>query len=269
MTQHTRIAARLALAAIYLFWGSAHADPNFPRTAADPAAIVRGQQIYSVNCGFCHGSSARGGEKGPNLLRSPLVMADQKGELVAGVVLTGRPDKGMPRFNLPVEEVADIAAFLHSFDVSGTVEKPVDPNRVLIGNAAAGKAYFNGEGGCTACHSIKGDLKGIGSHYDPQHLQDMIFTAGGTGLSGEPSPTAPPIRVRVEEPSGEVKGQLVELDEFFIVLIDDSGARRSLRREGDTPRIQLENPLQAHLDRVRRWEDRDLHNVTAYLATLK
>jgi cytochrome c oxidase cbb3-type subunit 3 len=141
---------------------------------------------------------------------------------------------------------------------------------VLVGNAAAGKVYFNGKGHCTACHSIGKDLAGIGSKYDPPHLQDMIFTAGGTGIFGAPSPTAPPQSVRVEMPSGAlIKGRLIEIDDFVVVLIDDGGNRTTIRRDGDNPRIQIDNPLQAHLDLVRRWEDRDLHDLTAYLATLK
>src|SRR6266702_6933633 len=83
---------------------------DFPRPPGDPAAIARGKQSFSVNCGFCHGSDARGGEGGgPNLLRSPIVLNDQKGELVAAVVLNGRVERGMPKFSLPQNNIADIA----------------------------------------------------------------------------------------------------------------------------------------------------------------
>jgi cytochrome c oxidase cbb3-type subunit III len=244
--------------------------PDFPRPSGDPAAIARGKQIYSVNCAFCHGSTARGGEGGPNLLRSPIVLNDQKGELVAAIVLTGRPDKGMPKFNLAGDRISDIAAYLHSIDVEANVTAAYNPKSVLIGNAAAGKAYFYGKGHCSGCHSVDKDLAGIGSKYDPPHLQDAIFTAGGTGIFGEPSGTAPPRRVTVEWPSGEkITGQLVEIDDFAVVLIEETGDRRSIPRIGDIPGIKVDNPLQAHLDKVRSWEDRDLHDLTAYLATLK
>ena len=246
------------------------AGPDFPRPAGDPAAIARGKEIYSVNCAFCHGSTARGGEGGPNLLRSPIVLNDQKGELVAAIVLTGRVAKGMPKFNLAEDRISDIAAYLHSIDVNADAAASYDPKSVLVGNAAAGKAYFYGNGHCTQCHSVDKDLAGIGSKYDPPHLEDAIFTAGGTGIFGEPSATAPPRRVTVDSPSGEkIKGRLVEIDDFMLVMIDDAGNRRSIRRDGDVPKIQIDNPLQAHLDKVRSWEDRDLHDLTAYLATLK
>jgi cytochrome c oxidase cbb3-type subunit 3 len=246
------------------------AGPDFPRPPGDPAAIARGKQIYSINCAFCHGSTARGGEGGPNLLRSPIVLNDQKGELVAAIVLTGRPDKGMPKFNLAGDRISDVAAYLHSIDVEANAAATYDPKSVLIGNAAAGKAYFYGKGRCSGCHSVDKDLAGIGSKYDPPHLQDAIFTAGGTGIFGEPSASAPPRHVTVEWPSGEkIMGKLVEIDDFTLVMIDDAGDRRTLRRVADIPRIQVDNPLQAHLDSVRSWEDRDLHDLTAYLATLK
>jgi mono/diheme cytochrome c family protein len=247
------------------------AGPDFPRAPGDPAAIARGKRTFGVNCAFCHGSGARGGEGGPNLLRSPIVLNDQNGELVAAIVLTGRADKGMPKFNLAKNQISDIAAYLHSIDVGAAAAANYDPKSVLVGDASAGKAYFNGKGHCSGCHSLAKDLAGIGSKYDPPHLQDMIFTAGATGVFGEPSPTAPPTSVTVEMPSGGVpiKGRLIELDDFIVVLMDDGGNRRTIRRDGDSPLIRVDNPLQAHLDMVRSWEDRDLHDVTAYLATLK
>lgn len=243
---------------------------DFPRPAGDPAAIARGKQSFSVNCGFCHGSDARGGEGGPNLLRSPIVLNDQKGEVLAAVVLNGRVQKGMPKFNMPMETVADIAAFLHGIEVSGNVEAQFNPKRVLVGNAVAGKSYFNGKGRCNECHSVKKDLAGIGSKYDPKTLQDAIFAGGGTGMLGMPSPTAPPRTVSVTMPTGEIlKGSLVSIDDFIVVLTDADGTRRTLRRDADSPKIQISNPLQDHLDRLRSWKDRDLHNLTAYLATIK
>jgi mono/diheme cytochrome c family protein len=275
--QSLHACAWLALAAALLGSSAGQAEaqapvaagPDFPRPPADPAAIARGKQTFGINCGFCHGSSGRGGEKGPNLLRSPIVLNDQHGELIAAIVSNGRPDRGMPKFNLTPDTIADIAAYLHSIDVGAVAAATFNPRSVLVGNARAGKAFFNGKGHCTACHSIDKDLAGIGSKYDPPHLQDMIFTAGGTGIFGEPTPTAPPPTVSVQLPSGTLKGRLVEMDDFFVVLMDDSGHRRTIRREGDLPRIKIDNPLQAHLDKVRDWEDGDLHDLTAYLATLK
>ncbi len=240
---------------------------DFDRPPDDPASIARGKQVFSVNCSFCHGSDGRGGEGGPNLLRSPMVLNDQKGEIIAAVVLNGRVEKGMPKFNLPRESVSDIAAYLHSIKVSQASN--FNPRMVLVGNAAAGKTYFNGKGGCTKCHSVTKDLAGVGS-MDPKTLQDLIFAGGATGMLGAAPPNAPPRTVTVTFSTGEiVKGTLVNLDDFMVVLNDSNGNRRTLRRDGDDPKVQVVDPRQAHLDMIRQWEDRDLHNVTAYLETLK
>jgi cytochrome c oxidase cbb3-type subunit III len=249
---------------------AAVAGPDFPRPPGDPAAIARGKQVFSVNCAFCHGSDARGGEGGPNLLRSPIVLNDQHGELVAAIVSTGRVAKGMPKFDLPMESISDIAAYLHSINVGRNATAPFDPRSVLVGNAAAGKKYFNGEGHCTACHSVNKDLAGIASKFSPKDLQDAIFTGGSTGMLGMPSPTAPPRSVTAKMPGGEViQGRLVYVDDFVVVLIDANGKRCTLRRDGNNPELQITDPMQWHLDMARRWEDRDLHDLTAYLATLK
>src|ERR1700748_3974564 len=117
---------------------------DFDRPPDDPESVARGKQVFSVNCSFCHGSDGRGGEGGPNLLRSPMVLNDQKGEIIAAVVLNGRVDKRMPKFNLPRDSVSDIAAYLHSIKVSRMSN--FTPRMVLVGDASAGKAYFNGKG---------------------------------------------------------------------------------------------------------------------------
>src|ERR1700730_16628930 len=192
---------------------------DFPRPPGDPAAIARGKQIFSVNCGFCHGSDARGGEGGPNLLRSPIVLNDQKGEVIAAVVLNGRVEKGMPKFNMTMENVADIAAYVHGIKVGRNESARFKPKSVLVGNPSAGKAYLNGKGRCAACHSVTKDLAGIGSKYDPKTLQDTILTGGGTGMLGIPSPTAPPRTVSITLPAGGlIKGRLISIDDFAVVV---------------------------------------------------
>lgn len=242
---------------------------DFARPAQDPAAVERGKQIFSVNCGFCHGSGARGGEGGPNLLRSPMVLNDQKGEIIAVVVQNGRPDKGMPKFDLDAATVADIAAYLHSIPV-GRSEKAFDPKAIVVGNAAAGKKYFNGKGKCTECHSLKGDLQGIGSKYDPKSLQDNIISGAAVTPLGAPSPTAPARTVTVTLPSGELfKGTLLAVDDFDVSFTDAAGNRRTFRRKGDIPHVEVKNPMQGHLDMLRAWEDRDIHDLTAFLVKQK
>ena len=241
------------------------------RAAADPAVVQRGRQIFSANCSFCHGSDARGGEGGPNLIRSELVLNDKNGELIATVVQNGRPDKGMPKFDLSLEEIASIAAFIHSMPVGGRAETTgtVDP---LVGDAKAGEAYFNGPGKCASCHSVSGDLAGIGAKYtDVRALQGAMLSGGAAatqGYAGLPESARKTVTVTMQ--SGEtVKGQLDQIDDFIVALTDSDGNYHSYVRHGDNPKVTISNPLQPHFDMLRNFKDEDIHNLTAYLVTLK
>ena len=241
------------------------------RAAADPAVVQRGRQIFSANCSFCHGSDARGGEGGPNLIRSELVLNDKNGELIATVVQNGRPDKGMPKFDLSLEEIASIAAFIHSMPVGGRAETTgaVDP---LVGDAKAGEAYFNGPGKCASCHSVSGDLTGIGAKYtDVRALQGAMLSGGAAarqGYAGLPESARKTVTVTMQ--SGEtVKGQLDQIDDFMVALTDSDGNYHSYVRHGDNPKVTISNPLQPHFDMLRTFKDQDIHNLTAYLVTLK
>jgi cytochrome c oxidase cbb3-type subunit 3 len=241
------------------------------RAAADPAVVQRGRQIFSANCSFCHGSDARGGEGGPNLIRSELVLNDKNGELIATVVQNGRPDKGMPKFDLSLEEIASIAAFIHSMPVGGRAETTgvVDP---LVGEAKAGEAYFNGPGKCASCHSVSGDLTGIGAKYtDVRALQGAMLSGGAAvtqGYAGLPASARKTVTVTMQ--SGEtVKGQLDQIDDFIVALTDSDGNYHSYVRHGDSPKVTISNPLQPHFDMLRNFKDEDIHNLTAYLVTLK
>jgi cytochrome c oxidase cbb3-type subunit III len=241
------------------------------RAAADPAVVQRGRQIFSANCSFCHGSDARGGEGGPNLIRSELVLNDKNGELIATVVQNGRPDKGMPKFDLSLEEIASIAEFIHSMPVGGRAETTgvVDP---LVGDAKAGEAYFNGPGKCAGCHSVSGDLTGIGAKYtDVRALQGAMLSGGAAarqGYAGLPESARKSVTVTMQ--TGEtVKGQLDQIDDFIVALTDSDGNYHSYVRHGDNPKVTISNPLQPHFDMLRNFKDEDIHNLTAYLVTLK
>jgi cytochrome c oxidase cbb3-type subunit III len=241
--------------------------PAYPtRAAADPAAIQRGRQIFSANCSFCHGSDARGGEGGPNLVRSQLVMDDRDGERIATVVQNGRPDKGMPKFDLSTAEIASIASFLHSIPVGGRAATTgvVD---ALVGDAKAGEAYFNGPGKCTACHSVTGDLAGIGSKVpDSKALQGAMLSGERRGESSGLSRKTVTVTLR----DGQTfQGTLYHVDDFLVSLVDADGNYHSFVRHSDDPKVEIKDPLQPHLDMLGNWKDDDIHNVTAYLVTLK
>ena len=238
------------------------------RPPADAAAVERGKALYGVNCQFCHGADTRGGDSGPSLLRSGLVLDDQKGELIAPVVRAGRP--GMPKFTLTDDQIADVAAFVHTFRAAGYDESRVKPPSIVVGDARAGETVFNAK--CGACHSPGGDLRGLATKIaDPRLLQQTWLMPGSGASRGGPPPVqVKPTTVTVTLQSGEkVEGKLERLDDFVVALTTADGAHRSFTTNGDTPKVEVHDPLQPHKDLLKVYSDTDIHNVTAYLVTLK
>ena len=247
--------------------------PDYPvRPPAPPEQLARGQQLFRSNCSFCHGSDARGGETGPNLVRDQVVLADQNGELIAPIVQNGIPARGMPKFTLSATEIADIAAWLHAQPLSDRgAASTLD---ILVGSAKQGESYFNGAGRCTQCHSVTGDLAGIGGQYDPKTIQNLIVSGGGGGIgrraAGAAPPKVPPTTVTVTFPSGQsLTGSLDHISAFVVALRAADGTYHSFARHDSIPKVVVTDPLQWHIDMLARWRDADIHNLTAYLVTLK
>ena len=234
--------------------------------------VERGKALYGVNCSFCHGSDARGGEGGPNLLRAQVVLDDQNGELILPIVQNGRPDRGMPPIPLTQAQVVDVAAFVHNFRVGGYDISRMTPPTILVGDAKAGESYF--KSACAGCHSVTGDLKGIGGKYDdPKTLQNTwLLPGGGRGGrgGGGGGGNAPAVTVSVTPAGGaKVDGRLVRIDDFIVTLGMADGTQRTFRREGDSPKVELHDPLAKHRELLGRYTDNDIHNITAFLAGVK
>jgi cytochrome c oxidase cbb3-type subunit III len=267
-----RILLAIAVAAVARAQGGGGRGPAtaFPqRQPADSATIERGKALYGVNCNFCHGSDARGGEGGPNLLRSELVLNDDKGELITPVVQNGRGE--MPRLNLNAGQISEIATFLHSFKVGGYDASRMTPPSILIGDAKAGEAMFRTR--CASCHSPTGDLKGIASKItDPKILQNTFLmpSAGGRGRGGQAGLNVPPTTVTVTLASGQkTQGRLVRVDDFIVVLADGEGVHHSFRRDGETPKVEIHDPLKPHRELLPQYTDTEIHDLTSFLVTLK
>jgi len=239
---------------------------------ADTAAVERGRSLLSQECGFCHGSNARGGSSGPDLTRSALVQEDDNGRQLGAFLRVGRPDRGMPRFDLSAAQVEDLAAFLHAEIYLAANRRLYKILDILVGDPKAGQSYFNGAGKCAACHSPTGDLAGIGAKYDATALQGRIVYPRRGIAPGSPAHEDPnAVRATVTLPSGgAVTGAIVRLTDFEVTIYDAATKQqRSFLRNGDTPKVVVADPLQAHMDQLLKWTDADMHNVTAYLASLK
>jgi cytochrome c oxidase cbb3-type subunit 3 len=232
-------------------------------TKTDNAAVQRGNELYRPSCAFCHGADARGGA-GPDLARSLVVLNDVGGKDLALFLRGGRPAAGMPAFpEMTAEQAGDISAFLHARIEESRARTPMNVNAIVVGNAADGAAFFNGKGRCNSCHNPNGDFKGIGVKYDPFVLQGRIINPRGR-------PPIKPSTVKVTSPSGEIiTGLLVSVSDFSVTLIDAAGNRHTLERDNDVPKVEISDPYQAHLDNFLKMTDKDMHDLTAYLVTLK
>jgi len=239
----------------------------------DPAAVERGTKLYATHCAGCHGKTGRGNPGAPDLIRSIVVLTDEKGILISPVLRNGRPDQGMPKPNLSEPQIADLVAWLHVQTYSAGHRNTYAFLDIVTGNPKEGEAYFNGAGGCTKCHAVDGDLKGIASRFDSMSLQQRWLgpRGGGGGGRGGPAPTARnAMTVKVTLPSGEtVSGRLDRVDDFSVSLRDASGKYQSFFREGNVPKVEITDPLRAHVEMLPKFKDADIHNVTAYLVTLK
>lgn len=245
--------------------------PGQTRPPIDPAVVARGKTLYGVNCQGCHGQDLRGGDMGgPNLLRSQVTLSDQSGELIVPIIQGARQAMGMPAIPLSLEDSNTVAAYVRS--VVATIGKQGAPPgeqkalNIVVGNASDGEAYFALK--CKSCHSPEGDLRGVASRVaSPKALQNLWLIGGVHNANTSASSIATAI---VTLPSGEnVEGQLVHIDDFLVTIKLSDGVARTFKRNGGTPKVTVHDPLQAHEDLLPMYTDKDIHNVTAYLVTLK
>jgi cytochrome c oxidase cbb3-type subunit III len=234
--------------------------PSYPSRNPDPAAVERGRTLFELNgCSFCHGKDIRGGDGGPSLLRSLIVLSDSKGEQISKIVLNGVPNTSMAAFALKNNEIEDIAEFLHSFKVSGDDLARRRPPSIVTGNVAAGVRYFKSH--CSSCHDAAGALHDLARRYpSPRKLQQrwlMPHTGVVTDVVVHPAQGAP------------IRGHLLEIDEFSVSLELADGTQRSFERRGAQPRVEVLDPLAGHKALLGQYRDQDIHDVTAYLVTLK
>ncbi len=232
-----------------------------PHKSYLPALVQHGSSLFQQNCSFCHGRDAGGGESGPDLTRSELVTQDLNGDKIGAILRRGRPEKGMPRFDFSVPQIAGLTAFLHTQQNNSLTQKGgrkgVDVSDLQTGNVDAGKQYFNGAGGCATCHSPTGDLAGIASRHKGLKLEERMLY-----------PEDAKSKVTVTLASGQtITGTLEYLDEFTVGLFDPTGIYRSWRASDVTYKVDA--PVTAHVELFGKYTDTDIHNLMAYLQTLR
>ncbi len=245
------------------------------KPVVDPAAADRGRRVWASECIDCHGTQARGGDKGPNLVRSVIVLRDRYGSQIGPFLKKGHAlQSGKPSATLTDAQIQDLAHFLRQKVNDGLRGSPLfQVQNILTGDPKAGAAFFNGEGKCTTCHAS--NLAGIGARLEPVDIQQrFLFPATGRGGRGRgaappagPSPTA--VRVTVTPAGGQaLSGVLVQMDDFYVTLRTNEGDIRTIRR-GPSVKVEKTNPLAFHIELLDRITDKNMHDVVAYLETMK
>ncbi len=258
----------------------AGAGPN-DKHVVDEAAADRGRKVWAAECIDCHGTYARGTDNGPNLVRSELVLHDRYADKIGPFLQTHKMQSGALGNTLTAAQIGDLAHFIHQRVYDTLRGSPIFVvHNLLTGDPQAGKAYFNGAGGCHNCHSPTGDLKGIASRFDPPALQARFLNprplggrggrgGRGAGTAESTSPGAKPVTLTVTPPGGPaVTGTPIVFDDFDVSVRDVNGEYHAWKR---TPELKVvkNDPYAAHDELLTRYTDKNMHDILAYLVTLK
>lgn len=236
-------------------------NPKVSPQSETEALIKSGRALFQQDCAFCHGRDAEGGETGPDLTGSSLVQSDVHGDKISPVVRQGRPTKGMPAFRLGDADMQAIVAFLHyrrdQAELHPGGRRRVDVSDLQTGNVEAGREYFNGAGGCRSCHSATGDLAGVARRDVGLKLEERLLYPEGAKA-----------KVTATLESGKtITGRLEYRDEFAIGMVDQNGWYHSW--PANSIEYKIEDPAEAHVELLAKYTDDDIHNLMAYLQTLK
>ena len=251
------------LSVVAILWALPVSAQLISRPVPPADAVERGQKEFVIQCGGCHGSDARGEDNGPDLVRSVIVLDDEQGSLIGPVLRKGFPNEGMPAFDLSDVQIQDLAAFLRERTQAAINRNAYPLQNLLTGNAKDGEAFFNGARRCSTCHSVTGDLAGLASRFTPAQLQTrFLYPRGGRGGPGKPTTATVTPRT-----GPNVSGTLDFIDDYTVGLRDAEGYYRSFSR--DAVKVDIQDPLAAHAQLLRQYSDKNMHDVLAYLVTLK
>lgn len=227
----------------------------------DKAAAAQGAPLFQRNCAFCHGPLGRGATA-PSLITSEMVLDDNHGEHLLPFLKKGLPQKGMPAFaTVPDEQLTDIAEFLHLQVEEVANRGAYHVLNIVVGNAGQGQAYVAAH--CASCHSMASFAQFADRFRSPDQLQrDWVWP----DRSKDP---ALAITARVMLPDGSaIVGRVTQVSDFRITLVDREGHTHAIDRTPGT-RVEMHDPLAAHQAMIMTLTNGAMHDVTAYLESLR
>ena len=239
------------------------------RPKEDARAVAHGKQVYDAKCASCHAADLRGAlPDGVNVLRSQPGLTDHGGDHLIPIMMGEDPEFTSHSILTNKQDASDVAAYMRSIyaQIGSQGRPPGDalkqPN-ILVGDAGKGQAYF--QANCAKCHSAEGDLKGIGTKVAaPKMLQSTWLRGQRFGVSVPPTTVS---ITQVGKPA--IDGSLIHIDDFLVTLKMQDGSVKTITRDGAVPKVVVKDPLEAHRTMLPKIKDTDIHDVTAYLVTLK
>jgi putative heme-binding domain-containing protein len=219
--------------------------------------IARGGLLYTAQCVHCHG---RDGDQISGVdLRRGLFRRSQSDEDLGQIITRGAPG-GMPAFRLEPADLTGIIAFIRAgFDTSASVR---------VGDAARGRAVFQGKGECGTCHRVAGqgpraapDLSDIGVIRAPAVLERSLRDPTSALL-----PINRPVRIVMRD-GRTILGRRLNEDTHTVQLIDEHERLVSItKKDVRTLDVAKESAMPAYAGRL---SDNEMADVVAYLLTLR
>ena len=229
-----------------------------------PADIENGSRVFQSTCAGCHGQTGDG-VAGIDLSRGQFRRGTSDTDLIK-IIQTGIPGTTMPPHNLTDTQAGAVVAYLRNM---ATIRRGAAPDVLRgVGDAARGRALFEGKGQCATCHRVNGkgprlapDLSDVGATRPLPELFQALLDPGATVRPGNRF-----FRV-VTKDGATLTGRLLNQDSFSVQLIDTnerlvSLPKATLREFG----YVKSSPMPSVRDTLSMQEVDDL---VGYLVTLK